>query len=58
MTLKQYEKLLREKRKVLESMKTEERRVALDTDFHSMHIIAKKTKEEANFVSLCWKNIA
>ncbi|XP_057808448.1 RGG repeats nuclear RNA binding protein C-like [Salvia miltiorrhiza] len=46
MTLKQYEKLLEEKRKFMEYMKTEERIVALDTDFNSMHVIAKKNEEE------------
>lgn len=52
MTLKQYEKQLEEKRKALESLKTEERKVTLDKDFNSMHVIGKKNEEEANFILL------
>lgn len=51
MTLKQYEKQLEEKRKGLESLKAEERRVALDKEFESMQMIEKKN-EETNFVKL------
>lgn len=51
MTLKEYEKKLEEKRKILESLKTEERRVALDKELESMHMIEKKN-EEANSVKL------
>lgn len=56
MTLKQYEKQLEEKRKGLESLKAEERRVALDKEFESMQIIEKKN-EEANFVKLVGDHI-
>lgn len=51
MTLKEYEEKLQEKRKVLESMKMQKRRVTLDKDFESMHIIEKKD-EETIFVKL------
>ncbi|KAH6789715.1 hypothetical protein C2S51_004721 [Perilla frutescens var. frutescens] len=51
MTLKEYEKKLEEKRKALEALKTEERRVSLDKEFESMRIIERKN-EETNFVKL------
>ncbi|RWR87168.1 aspartate, glycine, lysine and serine-rich-like protein [Cinnamomum micranthum f. kanehirae] len=47
MTLDEYEKLLSEKRKALEVLKSEERKVALDKDFEAMQLIDKK-KEDAN----------
>lgn len=42
MTLAQYEKLLLEKRKALESNKMQERRVAIDKDLERMRLIEKK----------------
>lgn len=47
MTLDEYEKLLSEKRKALEVLKSEERKVALDKDFEAMQLIDKK-KEDAD----------
>lgn len=52
MTLKQYEKQLEEKRKALDSLKTEERKVTVDEEFNSMLVIGKKNGEEANFIQL------
>eukprot|EP00262_Sarcandra_glabra_P021095 TRINITY_DN8713_c0_g1_i1.p2 TRINITY_DN8713_c0_g1~~TRINITY_DN8713_c0_g1_i1.p2 ORF type:complete len:225 (+),score=81.63 TRINITY_DN8713_c0_g1_i1:943-1617(+) len=51
MTLDEYEKLLNEKRKALEVLKTEERKVALDKDFELMQLVEKK-KEESLVVKL------
>lgn len=42
MTLAQYEKKLSEKRKELESMKAEERKVTLDKDLEHMRPVEKK----------------
>lgn len=50
MTLEEYEKLLEEKRKALQALKTEERKV--DTKvFESMQQISKKSSDEI-FVKL------
>ncbi|KAL8139026.1 hypothetical protein V2J09_005027 [Rumex salicifolius] len=46
MTLEEYHKVLAEKRKALEALKNEERKVAADKDFEAMQLLAKK-KEEA-----------
>lgn len=46
MTLAEYEKLLQEKRKPLESLKTEARRVVADKDFEGMQIIEKKKEDD------------
>uniref|UniRef100_A0A5B7CE38 Hyaluronan/mRNA-binding protein domain-containing protein n=1 Tax=Davidia involucrata TaxID=16924 RepID=A0A5B7CE38_DAVIN len=51
MTLEEYEKLLLEKRKALEALKTEERKVALDKDFELMQLVEKK-KEDSLFIKL------
>ncbi|GAB2298082.1 hypothetical protein Dimus_032157 [Dionaea muscipula] len=42
MTLEEYEKLLSEKRKGLEALRAEERKVALDKDFEAMQLVEKK----------------
>ncbi|XP_068660641.1 RGG repeats nuclear RNA binding protein A-like [Aristolochia californica] len=52
MTLDEYEKLLSEKRKALEVLKTEERKVVLDKDFEFMQLIDKKKENEVHFVKL------
>ncbi|KAK8962566.1 hypothetical protein KSP40_PGU020018 [Platanthera guangdongensis] len=46
MTLAEYEKLLQEKRKALESLKVESRKVVLDKDFEGMQIIEKKKEQD------------
>lgn len=51
MTLEQYEKLLLEKRKALESLKTKERRVTPDKEFESMQLVEKK-KEDGHSTKL------
>ncbi|KAJ4956592.1 hypothetical protein NE237_013375 [Protea cynaroides] len=51
MTLDEYEKLLSDKRKALEALKTEERKVTLDKDFELMQVIEKK-KQETLFIKL------
>ncbi|KAA8543553.1 hypothetical protein F0562_021701 [Nyssa sinensis] len=51
MTLDEYEKLLIEKRKALEALKIEERKVALDKDFELMQLVEKK-KEDSLFIKL------
>ncbi|KAK1319304.1 hypothetical protein QJS10_CPB04g01419 [Acorus calamus] len=55
MTLEEYEKLLLEKRKALDALKTEERRVALDKEFEMMQLVEKK-KEEEIFIKLSEKD--
>lgn len=45
MTLAEYEKLTLEKRKALESLRNEKRKVTLDKDFQSMQIVDKKGEE-------------
>lgn len=53
MTLDEYEKLLSEKRKALEVLKSEERKVALDKDFEAMQLIEKKKEDNDDlFVKL------
>lgn len=48
MTFNEYEKVLQEKRKALQPLKTEERKVVVDLDFVSMQLVEKKHEE--NFV--------
>ncbi|KAK1319853.1 Signal peptide peptidase-like 2 [Acorus calamus] len=55
MTLEEYEKLLPEKRKALDALKTEERRVAHDKEFEMMQLVEKK-KEEEIFIKLSEKD--
>lgn len=44
MTLEEYEKVLEEKRKALQALKTEERKVGLDKEFESMQQLSSKKK--------------
>ncbi|KAJ4969544.1 hypothetical protein NE237_016245 [Protea cynaroides] len=55
MTLDEYEKLLSEKRKALEALKTEERKVTLDKDLQLMQLVEKK-KEGTLFIKLSEKD--
>ncbi|KAL0928464.1 hypothetical protein M5K25_000348 [Dendrobium thyrsiflorum] len=52
MTLAEYEKLLQEKRKALESLKVETRKVVIDKDFEGMQIIEKKKEDEVSKLKL------
>ncbi|GKB27216.1 hyaluronan/mRNA-binding protein [Tanacetum coccineum] len=52
MTLEEYEKVLEEKRKALVSLKSEERKVALDKDLAKMQLLSSKKSEEDIFVKL------
>ncbi|KAF8412931.1 hypothetical protein HHK36_000903 [Tetracentron sinense] len=53
MTLEEYEKVLEEKRKALQTMKTEERKVDLDKDFESMQqLSSKKGNDDIIFIKL------
>lgn len=45
MTLQEYEKQLLEKRKALEALKKEERKVTLDKDFESMQLLGRKKED-------------
>lgn len=45
MTLQEYEKQLLEKRKALDSLKKEERKVTLDKDFESMQLLGRKKED-------------
>ena len=46
MTLEEYELILTEKRKALEALKSEERKVVLDKEFNSMQLVDKKNPDE------------
>ena len=46
MTLEEYEKVLEEKRKTLQALKSEIRKVELDRDFESMQLVDKKNDDE------------
>lgn len=45
MTLEEYEKVMAEKRRALEALKAEERKVTLDKDFESMRVVDKKNDD-------------
>ena len=45
LTLKQYQQQLLEKRKALEALKPEERKVDGDTDFESMQLVGRKKED-------------
>ncbi|XP_057472751.1 RGG repeats nuclear RNA binding protein C-like [Actinidia eriantha] len=45
LTLKQYQQQLLEKRKALEALKPEERKVDVDTDFESMQLVGRKKED-------------
>ena len=52
MTLEEYEKLREEKRKALLALKTEERKVEVDKEFHSMQQLSNKKDDESVFIKL------
>ena len=52
MTLEEYEKVLMEKRKVLDALKAEERKVEVDTAFNSMRMVDKKNDANEVFLKL------
>ncbi|KAF5950037.1 hypothetical protein HYC85_012030 [Camellia sinensis] len=52
MTLEEYQKVLEEKRKALQPLKTEERKVGLDKDLASMQLLSSKKSDEEIFVKL------
>lgn len=52
MTLEEYEKLREEKRKALLALKTEERKVEVDKEFHSMQQLSNKKDDDAVFIKL------
>ncbi|KAL9248546.1 RGG repeats nuclear RNA binding protein A-like protein [Drosera capensis] len=53
MTLEEYQKLLEEKRKALQALKTEERRVVVDKELESMKQLSNKKDNNTIFVKLC-----
>ena len=60
MTLEEYEKVLSEKRKALEALKSKERKVTLDKDSEAMQLVERKNEEEvfAKLVRACkWELI-
>ncbi|KAJ9556654.1 hypothetical protein OSB04_011268 [Centaurea solstitialis] len=52
MTLEEYQKVLEEKRKALEALKTEERKVEVDKDLASMQQLSNKKTSDDIFVKL------
>eukprot|EP00249_Psilotum_nudum_P024072 c29080_g4_i1 orf=435-1607(-) len=52
MTLDEYEKLLIEKRKPLEALKPEERKVLADKEFESMQLVDKRHDDDGVFLKL------
>ncbi|GAB2213978.1 hypothetical protein Droror1_Dr00018307, partial [Drosera rotundifolia] len=52
MTLEEYKKVLEEKRKALQALKAEERKVDLDKEFESMQLVSKKKDNDEIFVKL------
>lgn len=52
MTLEEYEKIREEKRKALEALKTEERKVEMDKELKSMKLISNKKQNDEIFVKL------
>lgn len=52
MTLEEYQKLLEEKRKALEALKTEERKVEIDKDLAAMQPLSSKKSSDEIFVKL------
>lgn len=52
MTLEQYEKVLEEKRKALQALKTEERKVDVDKELKSMQQLSNKKDNDDIFVKL------
>lgn len=52
MTLEEYEKVLEEKRKALQALKTEERKVDFDKEFESMQQLSGKKSSVDVFIKL------
>ncbi|PSR93468.1 Hyaluronan/mRNA-binding protein [Actinidia chinensis var. chinensis] len=52
MTLEEYEKVLEEKRKALQALKAEERKVVADKDFESMQLLSNKKSDDDVFLKL------
>ena len=52
MTLEEYEKVLEEKRKALQALKTEQRKVDVDKEFKSMQQLSNKKANDDIFVKL------
>ena len=52
MTLEEYEKILMEKRKALDALKAEERKVEVDLAFNSMQLMEKKKDANEVFLKL------
>lgn len=52
MTLDEYEKVLEEKRKALQALKIEERKVDLDKEFQSMQQLSGKKSNNDIFIKL------
>ena len=52
MTLEEYEKVLEEKRKALESLKTEARKVEMDKELASMQPLSSKKSNDEIFAKL------
>lgn len=53
MTLEEYEKVLEEKRKALQALKAEERKVDFDKEFESMQQLSgKKANDDVVFIKL------
>lgn len=52
MTLEEYEKVLEEKRKALQALKAEERKVDFDKEFESMQQLSGKKANDDVFIKL------
>lgn len=52
MTLEEYQKILEEKRKALEALKTEERKVEIDKDLAAMQPLSSKKSNDEIFAKL------
>jgi plasminogen activator inhibitor 1 RNA-binding protein len=52
MTLEEYEKVMEEKRKTLETSKASERKVEVDKAFEKMQLVSNKKREEDIFIKL------
>ncbi|PSR93480.1 Protein CBFA2T2 like [Actinidia chinensis var. chinensis] len=52
MTLEEYSKVLEEKRKALQALKAEERKVVIDKDFESMQLLSYKKSDDDVFLKL------
>lgn len=55
MTLEEYEKVREEKRKALQALKTEERKVTIDKDLESMKQLSNKKENLDVFIKVCMR---